>query len=148
MAAFAVPAAPASADDAQLWSTYTADNPEITKVAREWNRAFKRFERNPRGNYRAVVRTSNRLAELTGGVTAQFEPIQPSSSTGTKIKALVLSELRELSRGYKLVAAAARNVVRGRRVALSQAKRADQAFARAQRYGRRAERAFKALGFS
>ena len=148
MAAFALPAGPAVADDAQLWAAYSADNPEYSQTVRQWDRALKRFERNPRGNYRTVVRTSNRLAELTNAAVAQFDPIQPSSSSGTKIKALVQSQLREMSRGYKLIATAAKNVVRGRRVALSQAKRADQAFARAERYRRRAVRAFKALGFS
>jgi hypothetical protein len=141
-------AAPASADDAQLWATYTADNPEINRVGPQWERAVKRFERNPRRYYRSVVRTSNRLAELSAGVAAQFEPVQPSSSTGTKVKELVLLELRELQRGYRLIATAAKGAVRGRRSAIGQAKRADEAFARAGRYDRRALRGFKALGFS
>jgi hypothetical protein len=146
--ALALQAAPASADDAQLWATYTADNPEINRVGPQWDRALKRFERNPRKHYRAVVRTSNRLAELSDGVAAQFEPVQPSSSTGTKVKQLVVLELRELHRGYRLTAVAAKGVAQGRRSALSQAKRANQAFARAGRYDRRALRGFKALGFS
>jgi hypothetical protein len=148
IAAFGVQAAPAAADDAQLWATYTAENPEIERVGPQWERALKRFERNPRKNYRAVVRTSNRLAELSDGVAKQFEPVQPSSSTGAKVKQLVLVELREIKRGYRLTAVAARGVARGRRSALSQAKRADRAFARAGRYDRRVLRGFKALGFS
>ena len=146
--ALALQAAPVAADDAQLWATYTADNPEINRVGPQWERALNRFERNPRKHYRSVVRTSNRLAELSAGVAAQFEPVQPSSSTGTKVKELVLLELRELQRAFKLTAASAKGVAQGRRSALGQAKRADQAFARASRYDRRALRGFKALGFS
>jgi hypothetical protein len=146
-AMFAFPS-PAGADDAQLWATYTADNPDVNRVGPQFERALKRFERNPRRYYRSVVRTGLELDKIAAGIATQFEAVQPSTSTGAKIKELILLTLRDARRGYRLTAAAARNVARGRRVGLRQARRADQAFARTFRYDRRVVRAFKALGFS
>ena len=146
--AFALVAtAPASADDAQLWAVYSADNPDVNRVGPQFERALKRFERNPRRYYKSVVRTALELDGIAAAIEAQFGPVQPSSSTGAKVKELILLTLKETRRGYRLTAAAARNIGRGRRVGLRQARRADQAFARTFRYDRRVLRGFKALGY-
>jgi hypothetical protein len=143
-----LPAAAAQADDAGLWSVYSSEPPEVTAAVSTFEKEFKRFERTRGRRWRPLVSVSNRLAGLlTKGVIPQVEAQQPSSSTGGKVKQLVIRELQELSRGYRLVAAAARNAAKGRRAAISQGRRADRAFARAVSYDKRVVRGFKALGF-
>ena len=108
----------------------------------------KAWERSNGRRWRAAVTTSRRLAQLTAGVEAEIAAQPASTPDGEQARKLALATTRELRRAYSLTASAISNTARGRRAGLSQAKRADRAFARAVRYHRRTVRAFKALGLT
>jgi hypothetical protein len=149
-AALALPAV-ATADDQAVWTTYNHSHGKaLSRATDAYVKAYKRMIKThfqkPRW-IRASLKASKGLLPLVRAITADVRAQQPSSDGGKEGKALLMKALNAWKTAQTLDVRALRADLEGRhRRAIRIAKRSTAAFARSDRYEKKAIKELRAAG--
>ena len=148
-AALLLPAAPASADDRSVYEAWTKDDARGERLVKQSKRALNRWERSKFRVWKPAVAAFDALQTHASDAEYFLKSESPSTEQGARAQALALKGLEREWQGYGNLRYAVHLTVDGeRRLARHYLKSGARMLRIAAKYGRRANREFKALGLA
>ena len=142
-------AAPASADDRSVHEAWIKDDARGERLVKQSQSTLKRWERSEFRVWKPLVRAFDALQTYASDAEHRLKTESPSTEQGAKARALALKAAQREWQAYGNLRYAVNLTVDGqRRLARHYLKSGTRMLRVADRYTRRANRAFKALGFA